>query len=108
MLMNDRELLIHFRILSACAVLFVAGAIVFGIQMNRKMDRMTAVAESLNTKVNDAVTAAAPLGHAAVDKGVQTMNNIDEKDLAKSATEGTKELGRAATRRVSEWLDKQQ
>src|SRR4051812_38937726 len=86
----------YLRLLVILAFLFVIASIIFGVVVLRKVERVAAVAESLNAKVDRAIAAAAPLGNAAVEKGVKAVENMDAEELGKSATTGVKEIGKAA------------
>src|SRR5215471_17874661 len=95
------------RWLVVLAGLAVAGAAVFAVLVLQKLDRVVTVAENLNEKVDRAVAAAAPLGKAAVEKGVATLDSVDTEDLGKSGTEGVKEIGRAAKEKALEFIRQQ-
>ena len=106
-IMNDtKQIILYLRVLCGCTVLFVIANVFFAITLLRKIERVTAVAENLNQKVNELAAATAPLGHAAVDKAVKVTETIDANELGKRATEGIKDLGGAAKEKAKQWLNK--
>lgn len=96
------------RVLVALATAFVVGAAVFAVLVLRKLDRVVAVVENVNAKVDRFTEAAAPLGKAAVERGVKTLEAVDSDDLGRSATEGAKEIGRAAKQKAIEFIRQRQ
>ena len=90
------------------AILFLVGFSWFAVQVLAKLERVVVVAENLEKKVDQAVQAAAPLGREAVEKGVQTLKQVDTESLGQSATEGVKDIGQAAKSRAIDWIKKQQ
>jgi hypothetical protein len=88
--------------------LFVLGSIVLRVVVVRKLERVASVAESVNAKIDRAMAAAAPLGQAAVEKGVKAVENVDAQELGKSATSGVKEIGKAAKEHTIQWIKKHQ
>ena len=104
--MNDNRIIIYLRILNGIAIAFLISFIIIGILALQKVERMTAVAESVNGKLDTIMTAGAPLGHAAVEKGVETLKGVDAGDLSKGATQGIKDVGAAAKAKAMELLGK--
>ncbi len=94
----------HVRVLIVLALVVVAGAGVFAILVLQKLNRVVVVVEHVNAQIDRAVAAAAPLGTAAVEKGVKTLDAVDTDDLGKSATEGVKEIGRSAKEKAIELI----
>jgi hypothetical protein len=90
------------RLLLALAFVLVAGTGLFAGLVLQKLNRVVVVAEHINAQVDRAVAATAPLGQAAIEKGVKTLEAVDTGDLGKSATEGVKEIGRSAKERMIE------
>ncbi|MDB5293453.1 MAG: hypothetical protein JWL69_4694 [Phycisphaerales bacterium] len=70
----------------------------------QKLERIAQVTERMDARLGQAMEAAAPVGHAAVEKGVQALNEVDAKDLGKSATNGVKQIGAAAKERALELM----
>jgi hypothetical protein len=89
------------------ALVLVAGVGVFGMQVLQKLDRVVAVVENVNDKVERVAEATAPLGKAAVEKGIKTLDAVDTDDLGKAATEGVKEIGRSVKQRAMDAIKKQ-
>jgi hypothetical protein len=104
---DQRSVIFHLRLLLVLAVAFVVGAGLFAASALRRLDRVVAVVENVNAKVDRFAEAAAPLGKAAVDKGVEALGAVDTDDLGQSATEGVKEIGRVAKQRVIDTLKEQ-
>ena len=96
----------YLQLLVGMALVFLVGAAGFAYLVLQKLDRVVAVVENVNAKVDHAVEAAAPLGRAAVDKGKKAIDAMDTEDMSKSATEGVKEIGRAAKDRAIKWINK--
>jgi hypothetical protein len=94
----------HVRVLIVLALVIVGGAGAFAVLVLQKLNRVVDVVENVNSQVNRVVAAAAPLGHAAVEKGVKTLDAVDTDDLGKSATEGVKEIGRSAKEKAIELI----
>src|SRR5262245_38941353 len=84
------------------AFVAVGGAGLFAVLVLQRLNRVVAIVENVNAQVDRAAAAAAPLGKAAVEKGVKTLEAVDTDDLGKSATEGVKEIGRSAKERLVE------
>lgn len=101
----DKQIVFYLRVIVGWLICFCVLILIFGIVLIAKVERMTKVAESLNNKIESTMTAAAPLGHVAVDKGVAIMQNIDANDLGKSATEGVKGIGLSLKAKADAWLD---
>jgi len=89
------------------AVVAVVAIIVFGIVITQKLERVVQVAERTEDKLNRIMEAASPVGKAAVEKGVNVRNNVDEKELADSAEQGVKEVGAVAKDKIVEWINSQ-
>jgi predicted PurR-regulated permease PerM len=102
----DQQVIRHLRVLIVLFTILCVLITVFGVLLISKVERMTAVSESLNQKANDIVTATAPLGHEAVNQGVQVLQNVDTKELGKSATNGVKELGATLKDSATDWIKK--
>jgi hypothetical protein len=102
----DKQIIKHIRILIALFAVLCALVVVFGTILAAKVERMTAVSESLNQKAADIMTATAPLGHEAVNKGVQVLQNVDTHELGQSATSGVKEIGKTLKESATDWIKK--
>lgn len=102
---DQRAAITYLRWLVALAVIFVIGAAVFAVIALQKLDRVVVVVENVNAKVDRVAEAAAPLGKAAVEKGVDALDAMDTDDLGRSATDGVKEIGRAAKQRAIDALN---
>lgn len=100
----DRQIATLLRVLIGLLVVAIIACVVFGFLITTKIERMTRVSEDLDQKLGRIMAAGAPLGHAAVDKGVKVLENMDEQDLGKSATSGAKELGATAKAAAEGWL----
>lgn len=96
----------YLRWLVILALVFVVGSTAFALVVLSKLDRVVGVVENVNAKVDRFAEAAAPLGKAAVDRGVDALEHLDTEDLGKSATEGVKEIGRAAKDKAIEAIRK--
>jgi hypothetical protein len=92
------------RVVAIVAIVAVGGAGLFAVLVLQRLNRVVAVAENVNAQVDRVAAAAAPLGKAAVEKGVKTLEAVDTDDLGKSATEGVKEIGRSAKERAIEYI----
>jgi hypothetical protein len=92
----------YLRLLAFLALVTVGGAGLFALLVVQRLNRVVAVVENVNAQVDRVAAAAAPLGKAAVEKGVKTLEAVDSDDLGKSATEGVKEIGRSAKERAIE------
>jgi hypothetical protein len=92
------------RLLVILTFVVVAGAAVFAVLVLYKLNRVVVVVENVSSQVDRVVAAAAPLGKAAVEKGVKTLDAVDTDDLGKSATEGVKEIGRSAKEKAIELI----
>jgi len=92
------------RIVVIMAFVALCGAGLFAVLVLQRLNRVVAVVENVNAQVDRAAAAAAPLGKAAVEKGVKTLDAVDTDDLGKSATEGVKEIGRSAKERAIEYI----
>lgn len=101
-------IIMHLRLLLGLSLVFLVGAAVFACLALRKLDRVVIVVENVNDKVNRAADAAAPLGQAAVDRGVQALDAVDTEDLGRAATEGVKAIGRSAKERAIEIIRQKQ
>lgn len=97
---------IYLQLLLGLAICAVIGGAVFGMIVLQKLERVVVVAENLNSTVNRAAQAAAPLGRAAIERGIDAVEKVDTDALGKSATEGVKEIGRAAKDKVIEHIKK--
>ena len=95
------------QILVISAVVAVISVIVIGTIVVQKLERVVQVAERTEDKLNRIMEAASPVGKAAVEKGVNVLNNVDEKELADSAEQGVKEVGAVAKDKILEWIDSQ-
>ena len=95
------------NILVTSAVVAVVAIIVFGIVITQKLERVVQVAERTENKLNGIIEAASPVGKAAVEKGVNVLNNVDEQELADSAEQGVKEVGAVAKDKIVEWINSQ-
>jgi len=93
-----------FRALVVLGLVAVGGAGVFAVLVLQRLNRVVVVVENVNAQVDRAVAAAAPLGKAAVERGVKTLDAVDTDDLGKSAAEGVKEIGRSAKERAIELI----
>ncbi|MCC9609078.1 hypothetical protein LOC68_07035 [Blastopirellula sp. JC732] len=87
-------------------LLLVVGAAIFGYQVLGKLERVVGAAERTEAKLDRIIEATAPLGKAAVEKGTLVLENIDEKDMANSASVGIKEIGDAAKKKLTEIIQK--
>lgn len=105
---DQRSAVIYLRWLVVLALVFVIGAGVFAMKALNKLDRVVTVVENVNAKVDRVAAAAAPLGKAAVEKGVAVLGAVDTADLGKSATDGVKEIGRAAKNKAIEAIKQRQ
>jgi hypothetical protein len=94
----------YLRLLAFLALVTAGGAGLFALLVLQRLNRVVAVVENVNSQVDRAVAAAAPLGKAAVERGVKTLDAVDADDLGKSATEGVKEIGRSAKERAIEFI----
>jgi hypothetical protein len=90
----------YLRILVGLALVFLVGAALVAFIAMNKLDRVVVVVENVNAKVDRFAEAAAPIGKAAIEKGVKAIDAVDTEDLGKSATEGVKEIGRAAKQKA--------
>jgi hypothetical protein len=94
----------YLRLLAFLALVTVGGAGLFAGLVVQRLNRVVVVVENVNSQVDRAVAAAAPIGKAAVERGVKTLEAVDTDDLGKSATEGVKEIGRSAKERAIELI----
>jgi ABC-type protease/lipase transport system fused ATPase/permease subunit len=101
---DSRQIATLLRVLVGLVVIAIITFIVLGFLITAKVERMTKVTEDLDQKMGAIMAAGAPLGHAAVDKGVKVLENMDTTDLGKSATSGAKDLGTAAKAAAEKWL----
>lgn len=85
----------------------VIAIVVFGIIITQKLERVVLVAERTEEKLDGVLRAASPVGRAALEKGIQVMENVDEDALARSAEQGVKEVGSAAKGKLLEWVNSQ-
>ena len=95
------------RIIVLSVVALVVAAVVFGVVALDRLERITKVAERTEAKLDRIVELAAPVGHAAIQKGAGALEEIDAEELAHSAEEGLKEIGSTAKRTLIEYLEKQ-
>ena len=95
------------QILVCSAVIAVISIIVIGMIVVQKLERVVQVAERSEQKLNNIIETASPVGRAAIEKGVNVLNNVDEDELAKSAEEGVKEVGSLAKDKLLEWINSQ-
>ena len=103
---DNRQIAILLRVLIALVAIAIIACVVLGLMISAKVERMTKVSEDLDQKVGAIMQAGAPLGHAAVDKGVEVFEHMDATDLGKSATSGAKDIGTAAKAAAERWLQK--
>lgn len=101
---DQRAIVMCLRGLLVVGLVFLVGASTFAFLALQKLDRVVAVVDNVNAKIERAFAAAAPLGTTAVEKGVQALEKVDTDDLGRSATDGVKEIGRAAKQRAIEAL----
>ena len=94
------------NVLIGLALLLVVGAGCFGYQVLAKLERVVGAAERTEGKLDRILEATAPLGKAAVEKGTLVLENIDEHEMADSATSGIKDIGNAAKRKLTEMIQK--
>jgi hypothetical protein len=94
------------KIIVISVVALAAGAIVFGVLVLERLERITQVAERTEAKLDRILAAAAPVGRAAVKKGAEALNEMDAEGLADSAADGLKEIGSAAKQKLIEHLEK--
>jgi hypothetical protein len=94
----------YLRLLVVLAFVAVGCAGLFAVLVLQQLNRVALVVENVNSQVDRAVAATAPLGKAAVERGVKTLDAVDTDDLGKSATEGVKEIGRSAKERAIEFI----
>ncbi|MDB5173986.1 MAG: hypothetical protein JWN51_2759 [Phycisphaerales bacterium] len=94
---NERVL-----VFSAIALVILMGVSCYAAL--KKLERIAQVTERMDARLEHAMDAAAPVGHAAVEKGVQALNEVDAKELGKSATNGAKQIGAAAKERALELM----
>ena len=99
---------LYQKIIVISVVVLAVGAVVFGVLVLDRLERITQVAERTEVKLDRIVEAAAPVGQAALTKGAEALGKMDAEDLGKSATDGLKELGSAAKQRLIEHLEKKQ
>ena len=59
-------------------------------------EKAVAVAERMDSRVEDAFEAVAPVGSAAVVRATEALESIDGEELGEAAQEGVKEIGAAA------------
>lgn len=96
-----------YQTIIVISVLVLAiGAVVFGVLVLARLERITQVAERTEAKLDRIIKATAPVGRAAVKKGAEALGQMDADDLGKSAAEGLKEIGAAAKQRLVEHLEK--
>ena len=96
------------KIIVAAVVALAGAAIIFGVLVLQRLERMTQVAERTEEKLDRIIEATAPLGKEAVARGVDALREVDTEQLGKSATEGIKEIGAAGKKRLLEYLDTKQ
>lgn len=94
------------NVLIGLALLLTVGAGFFGYQVLAKLERVVGAAERTEAKLDRIIEATAPLGKAAVEKGTLVLENIDETDMANSASSGIKEIGNAAKKKLTEMIQK--
>ena len=92
------------KVLIGCTVAFVLGAFVFGLLVLKKLERIVQVSEKMDARVEHIMEAAAPVGKAAVEKGVQVLESVDSQELGQRTTDGIKEIGGAAKKRVLDYV----
>jgi hypothetical protein len=92
------------RVLVAAAVTLVVLMAITCFAALKKLERIAQVTERMDARLGHAMDAAAPVGHAAVEKGVQALNQVDANELGKSATSGVKQIGAAAKERALDLL----
>ena len=95
-------------ILVGSSVIAVLAVVIIGVMATQKLERVAMVAERTEAKLDRVIEAAAPLGEAAVEKGVNMVKNVDEQELAQSAEKGIKDIGDAAKGKVMKWIDSQE
>ncbi len=96
----------YLRRLVILAVLFLLGSAVFAVLVLQKLERAVLVTESVNAKLDRVADAMAPVGRAAIGKSMEALENVDAEDLGKSAKEGVKKIGKAATDKATQWIKK--
>ena len=69
------------KIIVVSVIIFVLAAILFGVQVLERLERITQVAERTEEKLDRIVEVAAPMGHAAVEKGVAAIKAFDAEGL---------------------------
>ncbi len=74
----------------------------------QKLERITQAAERAEGRIQRVMDAGAPLGHALVEKGQATIEKLPVDELTTSATQGVKEVGKAAKEKAMRWLKDQQ
>lgn len=102
----NRQIATLLRALVGLVGIAIIALLVLGFIVSAKVERMTKVTEDLDHKLGNIMAAGAPLGHAAVDRGVKVLENVDAEELGKSATSGAKDLGTAAKAAAEKWLQK--
>jgi len=93
------------KIIVVAVLVIAATCVVVGLLLLQRVERITRVAERTEAKIDIIFEAAAPLGREAIDTGVEALQQVDTEDLGRSATEGLKEIGAAAARRLTECID---
>ena len=91
-------------IMVALAVVLVISIIGFGFAILGKLERVVQVVERAEQKVDEAIVAMAPVGVAAVEKGVDVVKSMDAEEMSEATQEGVKELGSAVKDKALKWL----
>lgn len=94
------------RIVVVSIVMLIGAAVIFGMLALDRLERIANVAERTELKLDRIIEAGAPLGRVAVKKGTAALENVDADDLGKSTTNGLKEIGSAAKKRLIEHIEK--
>src|SRR5947209_1965583 len=92
------------RLMAALALAFVVASTATGWLVLQRLERAVQVSERLEAKIELVLKAAAPLGKAAVDRGVEAINEVDAKKLGHDAADGLRDVGRAVRDRALDRL----
>ena len=96
------------KIIAISLAVVAVATVSFTLLALQKLERITRSAERIEAKLDRLMEAGAPLGRAAVEKGSEALKKIDAEDPGKSATEGVKEVGAAAKKRLLEYIEKKE
>ncbi len=94
------------KIMVASVLALVVIAIVFSLLVLQKLERITQVAERTDLRIEKIAKATAPVGAAAVGKGIDVIQKINTEEMSKAASEGIKEIGNAAKGRFLKHIEK--